>query len=597
MGLSVEDIRKKVLERKDKRVIDLALLHQNRLRFHVQTEANTPAVLAPLAKSRVQQMRQGVASFGVMQALWDFMAFAENLLPHDKYKTFESLFRFPVATNELTAICFDKLSRIFEGRDPVYMYNFTSAEYEADWEAYRTEKLHEPMVWKTKGWEFFKTEINSVLVCDLPQQQAAGDRLPQPYFYWLPIRDVIAYDSHANGQMEWIAFRQDGDMLAVLDDEYYRLFSYKDGTIGQLVAENRHDIGYCPARFFWSEPMSLDYPDVKMSPITKMLGALDWWLFFHISKHHLDLYGSYPVYTGYEQNCDYHNDNTGDYCNGGFLYDVHDQQKLDMAGLPMKCPKCGDKRIIGAGSFIEIPVPQENQPDLRNPVTMLQVDRNSLDYNVDEEDRLKNIIITSIVGTNEEITTRDALNEQQIKANFESQSTVLNRIKTGFEEAQQWVDSTICRLRYGKAFISAGISYGTEFYLSTATELRERYADAKKAGASEAELDALYSKVIETEYRNNPMMRQRLMILADVEPYNHLTRDEVMVMQQKGLATVEDVIIKTNFADYIRRFERENMSVTEFGDNIDYDKKIQAISDRLKEYASEDIAKLNPQST
>jgi hypothetical protein len=93
------------------------------------------------------------------------------------------------------------------------------------------------------------------------------------------------------------------------------------------------------------------------------------------------------------------------------------------------------------------------------------------------------------------------------------------------------------------------------------------------------------------------MMRQRLMILADVEPYNHLTRDEVMVLQQKGLATVEDVIIKTNFADYIRRFERENMSVTEFGDNIDYDKKIQAISDRLKEYASEDIAKLNPQST
>jgi hypothetical protein len=324
---------------------------------------------------------------------------------------------------------------------------------------------------------------------------------------------------------------------------------------------------------------------------------LDWWLFFHISKHHLDLYGSYPVYTGYEQNCDYHNDESGDYCNGGFLYDIHGTQKLDLAGLPVKCPKCGDKRIIGAGSFIEIPVPVDGQPDLRNPVTMLQVDKGSLDYNVSEEDRLKNEIITSIVGTNEEITTRDALNEQQIKANFESQSTVLNRIKIGFEQAQQWVDATICRLRYGNAFMSAGISYGTEFYLSTANELRERYKTAKEAGASESELDALYEKVIETEYRNNPQMRQRLMVLADLEPYNHLTRDEVLTLKEKGIASQEDVVIKLNFAEYIRRFERENMPVTEFGGNIDYDKKIQAISDRLQEYASEDITKLNPQST
>ena len=597
MALSVEEIRKETQERRNKRSIDLALLHQNRLRFHVQTEANTPAVLAPLAKSRVQQSRQGVASFGVMQALWDFLAFAENLLPHDKYKTFESLFRFPVATNDITTICFDKLSRIFEGRDPVYLYRFVNAEYAADWEEYRTSRLHEPMVWKTKGWEFFKTEINSVLVCDLPKEQKAGDRLPQPYFYWLPIRDVVAYSAEPNGQMRWIAFRQDGDQLAVIDDEYYRLFSYKNGTLGELKEETKHDVGYCPARFFWSEPMSLDYPDVKMSPITKMLGALDWWLFFHISKHHLDLYGSYPVYTGYEQNCDYHNDESGDYCNGGFLYDVHGTQKLDLAGLPVKCPKCGDKRIIGAGSFIEIPVPVDGQPDLRNPVTMLSVDKGSLDYNVSEEDRLKNEIITSIVGTNEEITTRDALNEQQIKANFESQSTVLNRIKIGFEQAQQWVDATICRLRYGNAFMSAGVSYGTEFYLSTANELRERYKTAKEAGASESELDALYEKVIETEYRNNPQMRQRLMVLADLEPFNHLTRNEVLTLKEKGIASQEDIVIKLNFAEYIRRFERENMPVTEFGGNIDYDKKIQAISDRLQEYASEDITKLNPQST
>mgnify|MGYP006976606313 CR=1 FL=1 len=38
--MNLKEIRKKVTERSNKRDIDLALLHQNRLRFHVQTEAN-----------------------------------------------------------------------------------------------------------------------------------------------------------------------------------------------------------------------------------------------------------------------------------------------------------------------------------------------------------------------------------------------------------------------------------------------------------------------------------------------------------------------------------------------------------------------------
>jgi hypothetical protein len=71
----------------------------------------------------------------------------------------------------------------------------------------------------------------------------------------------------------------------------------------------------------------------------------------------------------------------------------------------------------------------------------------------------------------------------------------------------------------------------------------------------------------------------------------------VLTLKEKGIATTEDVVLKLNFAEYIRRFERENMNITEFGMDTDYDKKIQVISDRLREYASEEINKLNPQST
>lgn len=566
MGLGTEEIIKRIREPRNKAAISRAIYHQNRIRFHAE-KMLTPYITQPVT---------------------DFLDYVSNLIPADKFKVFKTLFRYPVKTNEITGVCFDKLSRIFDGRNPAYNYQFVNSEQREDWEYYRQNVLREPEVWSTKGWEYFKTEINSVLIVDLSSEMSEG--LPEPYFYWLPIEHVITYkQNRSTGIMDWIIFRQDDDKIAVIDDERYRVFRQDNGNIGELLVDNPHDLGYCPARFFWSEPLSLREPDVKASPLTSELEALDWYLFYHLSKRNLDMYGSYPIYSGYEQSCDFTNSENGDYCDGGFLKNKQGFYRLDQAGLLMRCPKCGDKRIVGVGSFVEIPIPDgDKQPDLRNPVQMLTVDRDSLDYNVNEEERLRNNIITSVVGTNEEITTRDALNEQQIKANFESQSTILKRVKKGFEDAQQFVDETVCRLRYGDMFVSAKINYGTEFYLVDSTQLRERYKIAKESGASEAELDSLQNQIIQTEYRHDQTQLNRMLILAELEPYRHLTIDEVMKLQEKQLISDDELRVKLNFANYIRRFERENTNILEFGTQIPYTQKIEVINQKLYDYASED---------
>ena len=592
MALSIEEIRRKASEQRRKQTIALAVLHQNRLRFHSEVVPSTPALASWMYRGK---QREDISPLfagheGVAQALTDFLAMVQNLIPKDKFETFKTLFRFPVITNEVLAVCYDKLSRIFDGRNPAFSYQFAATEQRDDWEWYRQEKLGEPAVWSTKGWDFFKTQINSVLIVDLPEEQEAGDRYPQPYFYWLPIRDVIDFKADpTTGQMKWIIFHQDGDKIAVFDDESRRVFKAKGNEVGELIAEAKHDLGYCPARFFWDDPMSLDKPDIKQSPVTKELDRLDWYLFFAISKRNLDTYGSYPIYWGYQQDCDFHNDECE--CDGGFLKDRKGQWLYDNNGLLMPCPVCSQKRLTGAGSFVEIPVPDpsQGQPDLSNPVGMLAVDRSSLDYNKEEEKRLRLDIITAIVGQAEEVTQREAFNEQQVMAGFESQSAVLKQVKKGFEEAQKWVDDTIARERYGTAFLSSSINYGTEFYLFTSDELRARYKTAKESGASEADLDALQQQIIETEYRHNPQQMQRMIILGDLEPYRHLTRAEVQALYDKNLITIEELLIKLNFADFVRRFERENMNIITFGENIDYDTKIDTIKERLTEYAREII--------
>ena len=577
MPYAINKIRKEVKENRRSGELNRAKLHQLRIKFHTVKRVTTfgsPYVSIPLTQ---------------------WLSMVENILPHDKFVLFKALFRYPVKTNEITDVCFDKLSRIFDGRNPAFNYQFANSEQRNDWENYRQTKLNEPEVWQTKGWEFFKTEINSVLVVDVPKEQTS--ELPEPYFYWLPIDDVITYKANpTTGQMDFIVFRR-RDRIVVLDDGFYRVWKDEKHT-GQIDGipeiEVPHDLGYCPARFFWNEPLSLEDPDVKASPLSAVLESLDWFEFFHISKRQLDLFGAYPILSGYEQSCDFTNAENGDYCDGGFLRDKQGHYKLDMSGLLMRCPKCGNKRIIGAGSFVEIPVPnaEAGQPDLKNPVQMLTVDRAALDYNVDEEKRLRDEIITAVVGQDEIVTDRDAFNEQQVRANFESVTTVLNRIKKGFEAAQQWVDETICRLRYGRYFISAKINYGTEFYLYSPDELRNRYKAAKEAGASESELDMLQNRIVETEYRNDPTQMRRMLLMAELEPYRHLSRSEVVDLYGRNLISETDMRIKLNFSNFVRRFERENMNILEFGNAIAFDKKIAAIYEAFARYAEEQKAKV-----
>lgn len=580
MGLSIGQIQKEIRENRKGAILNKAKAYQNRIKFHVETRVSTH----------------------ISQPLNDFLSNTSSLIPDDKFRIFKILFRFPLKTNDITGTAFDKLFRVYDGRDPKYNYQFRNTGERDDWEWYRQEILHEPEIWKSVGWEYLKTEINSVLIVDLPEVQE-GDR-PEPYFYWLRIQDVITFDADpVSGQMHWIAFWQGKDRVAVIDDVSYRIFPWEKSSISDIpLSEHVHGLGYCPARFYWDSPISLDEPDIKRSPITKQLESLDWFLFFHISKKHLDTYAGYPIYSGYAMDCDFRNDETGDYCDGGFLKDKHDHWKYDANGL-VRCPVCGSKRISGAGSFVEVPIPGEGQPDLHDPVKITTVDRHSLEYNVKEEERLKNAIIDGIVGVDSPVLTSQAVNEKQVSASYDSKTTVLQGIKRSLERAMEWVDKTVCLLRYGDGFISASISLGTDFYLMSPSDLRSLYNSAKNSGASESELDSLQRQIIETEYRDNPLELQRMLILSELEPYRHMSRQEALGLYEKNIIPESDLRIKMNFPDYVRRFERENINVIEFGSAISFPAKIQKIRDEFEKYAQEDKARtpsnlaLNPPKT
>lgn len=568
MALDLNQI-KQILQKPTKRqVIQKAANMQKRLRFHTETNIAVSDINQPTAL---------------------FLDWVRNLLPKDKYNIFLQLFKFPLSTPAVVEDVYRELERVFYSRNSSSSYQFTDSELAEDWADYRKNKLNEPDIWKTVGWKKMQVSINSILVVDLPQVQMSAR--PEPYFYWLEIEDVVDYEMVNDTEFKWIVFRQPNRRIAAFDDTYIRVYQLNEkNEIASLVSEATHNLGYCPARFFWSTQLNEKNKDLKKNPISKELSNLDWYLFFSISKQHLDLYAPYPIYSAYAADCNFENNETGDYCDGGFLRNSSGEYKILNDGTAEKCPCCSEKRIAGPGSFLEVPIPNQAEGivDMRNPVQITTIDKDSLTYNVEECVRLRNDIIVSIAGSGGTVSEKEAINETQVAANFESKTSVLNALKTNFELAQKFVEDTICRFRYGSDFISSSISWGTEFYVFTVKELYNKYEQAKTNGASESELDAITQQILEVEYRNNPLVLQRMLILKQLEPYPHKTLDEVLKLHEKKLLNENYVKLKINFSTLVERFERENINIIEFASARTFSEKIKLITDKLLDYVREE---------
>lgn len=570
MGLELNQI-KQILKKPTKcQVIQKAVNMQRRLRFHTETN---------------------IAISDINQPTTVFLQWVSTLLPKDKFNIFLQLFKFPLPTPAVVEDVYRELERVFYSRNSSSSYQFTDSELAEDWANYKKNILNEPEIWKTVGWKRMQVSPNSILIVDLPQAQSTPR--PEPYFYWLEIDAVIDYQlsMHNNDAFDWLIFKQPLHRIAIFDDTSIRVYQLNEkDEIQSLVSEASHDLGYCPARFFWSTQLNERNRELKKNPITKELSYLDWYLFFALSKQHLDLYAPYPIYSAYEADCNFENNETGDYCDGGFLRNAKGEYKILNDGTVERCPCCSQKRIAGPGSFLEVPVPNQSEgiADMRNPVQITTIDKDSLDYNVSECARLKNEIVVSVVGSGGTVSEKEAINETQVTANFESKTSVLNTLKTNFELAQKFIEDTICKLRYGDAFISSSVNWGTEFYVFTVSELYSKYKQAKENGASNSELDAISQQILEVEYRNNPLVLQRMLILKQLEPYPHKTQDEVLELYDEGLLDEKLVKLKINFSTLIDRFERENINIIEFASKKPLREKINIITKKLLDYVTED---------
>ena len=566
MALEIKQIQELLTKPQSKQTIAKAVAHEQRLRFHVETEVNDK---------------------GTAYVINDFLRWVKGILPESKFHTFIGLFKYPISTNELAEQIFHALEKVFDGRNPFFSYEFTSPDAKQDWLEYK-EIVSSNILWETKGFEMMKAHINSVMIVDLPKLQST--ERPEPYFYWKNIDTFHDIGIDRKSNIEYVMFIE-GEILYVIDDTSYRVFILNDKKELQSVEpelEENHELNYCPARFFWTDFLKSDNKALKKSPLSNQLTNFDKLQFQIISKEHLDLYASYPIYWGYEVDCEYKHPQNGEFCDGGFIKAGEDKYVIDSGGSIAKCPLCSDKRLAGVGTFVEVPMPDAGNDiaDMREPVGLLQVDKGSLEYNRDEVQNKRTEIYDNVVGRGGEMPNQ-AVNKDQVKASFERPKSVIMSLKKNFELARSWVEGTMAEIRYGDLYIKNTVNLGTEFHFHTPQELAIIYKEAKEAGLSDSELDSIQIQRIESVNRNNPEELSRSLMLLQIEPFRHMSKAEVLAESKDNeMFNSTEVAIKLNFSNFIARFERENTPINEFGLGISFEKRVNSIIDTLKTYVN-----------
>ncbi len=533
---------------KHRKELEASKLHHQRLSFH----------------SDIVLRKENASRYYATLMYWIGL-----MLPADKRRRIEDLITFPLSTNELMKDIFIGLERVWYAKNYIEKHTFISDEYETDFSSY-LKQIKIRHMWQVEGWSSLKTGIDSVVVVDLPALQLMPR--PEPYFYFISPNEIIDMDVDERNDMKYIIFTHEnntGDVeLLVYDSISMRKYQYKDRKKGNLIAETMHELGYVPARMFWSDKLQDGNYINKRSPITDSLGDLDWLLFFKTSKKYLDLHAAYPIYITYDVTQENESKDKPTYWDG-------QRKETDHKG----------KGFMGPGSFTTIPPPLVGQPDMMtNPIQVVGAEIEACKFSVDEVDRLSVDIYRSCVGSDGEMLTKEAVNEKQVEANFKSREEVLINLARNLSEIMTWTYSTLAQMRYGIFFINSTVDFGEDFYLETADQLIESYSDARSKGVNDLILDTMNEKILDVSFKHRSKERERANIYKYLDPLPGLSIPEATAMVSTQAVTIEELKIKANLLKYLRMFELE------YGDMVDYmpnnfQKKIETINQKIKEYA------------
>jgi len=556
MALSQESILEKLNKPANRGQIDLAVLHEEKVRFCTKKhfDSTKPSYLnTHLAKVKAK-------------------------LPEDKYNNYASELSFPLPINSVADVIFSHLYKVWDTDSRTIEGNFSRPGFKQDLEDFLQE-TNFLRFFQKDGWEAYKTQPNCILTIDMPTEQEGY--YPSPYINIVDISSLVEQPrlSKTGDILELLYYVNDLRVVGIDRDNYYVVTRTEVGKDWIFEGQSPHGLYWCPATFLIQDSLDSNNKLLKESAVTKVLYDFEKLLFRIISGENLEDYAGYPVTVMQDTDCDYE-DGQGNKCQGGVI-------ALPESVGHYACPSCGGSKLNGAGTVYGVRAGDDGKYDLDGAVKIISADVTTLDYKDKSIETRKQTIIAACSGASSTALSGQAQNEKQIASIFESQAMLIQKVQDNLEAAIKFCLDTIGTMRYGEVYTGSVVNLGTQHFLLTDTEIQDSIDKAVTAGAPQYHIGELYSEYAHTKFKANPRMQERMSILKRLEPFPYFSNEDALTY----LSGNEILFyLKYNFVTLVAKFEDENGDIVDFGSLLPVKTKIDTIQQTLIQYVKDEIS-------
>ena len=476
----------------------------------------------------------------------------------------------PYPTTQFIMEAMDELNKVFYANDRHIDFECSTEALKQDFAIFLDEYLGiEELTYKTFNLLF--ESPNNVAVMDIGEP---FDNWANPYTYTLQPKQIRDIEVNSKGEIELLIFIIDDKNYGVLDDTSYRQVQTGANNSLNLIKDEPHELGYCPARHICADMIEGSEGIRRIGLLMGAIARMDDVLMGEVLKKSADLYAAYPIMQKPEEPCDVEG------CEGGYITRIN---TLTNEQTPVPCPSCSNRKSVGPGSVINVPTAAIME-GVGKVVNFVNADVAILEYYTKELDKLKESVFTSLTGGHYKEATKQQLNEKQVQDAVERRRNKNIYIGELLEEIHEWYIDTSGKLRYANAYKGSIVKYGTEFYFETLEMAIDKFQKLKNAGSPQYIVEQQL-QVIETLFsRNNSAYEKRSALLRLLEPYRSLGLTNLMAMPD--MVDPDEMEVKIRFGELIDKFELENGSIVTWGAAIDLKTKVERIKQQLYDYVT-----------
>jgi hypothetical protein len=241
----------------------------------------------------------------------------------------------------------------------------------------------------------------------------------------------------------------------------------------------------------------------------------------------------------------------------------------------VECPDCagtGNKKKATVRDEIIVPIPDDG----KMPTAFggyITPDTEGWKLMRDEMTSLEDMMFMTSWGTIMKRPT-DKAQPETATSEFINAQAINERLpdyKAWAETVETFIITAVGQIMFNQSYQGPSVNYGNRFIIEGPDVIWNKYADARAEGAPQAALDGLLRDYYESRYEGSPMDLNKSLKLMKVEPWTHLTIDQV----QASSALQIDKIAKTYFSEWVStKTDMEILSADE-----------QELRDELMEYA------------